>query len=99
MTFSSLYESRRPSGPQRRTDPRLDSPGQLAIIGLIVWLVGVVIHPLAILTPLGILLLLLAGAAYLLRPKKNTMYWRGREIELNDDRGPVQHVYRRFFKR
>ena len=99
MTFSSLYESRRPSRPQRRVDPRLDSPGQLAIIGLIVWLVGVVIHPLAILTPLGILLLLLAGAAYLLRPKKKTMYWRGREIELNDDRGLAQHVYRRFFRR
>ena len=100
MTFSSLYEPRRAGRPQRRVDPRLESPAQLAIIGVVVWLIGAVIHPLAwLLVPLGILLLLAAGVAYLLRPKRQTMYWRGREINLDDDRGPAQHIYHLFFRR
>jgi cbb3-type cytochrome oxidase subunit 3 len=66
----------------------------------VVWLVGAVIHPLAgLLVPLGIGLLLVAGVAYLLRPKKHSMYWRGREIDLDDDRGPAQQLYRFFFRR
>jgi cbb3-type cytochrome oxidase subunit 3 len=100
MTFSSFPQQRRPGGTsERRTQPPLESPAQLAVIGLVVWLIGVLIHPLALLAPLGLLLLLLAGLAYLLRPKKRTMYWRGREIELDGDRGPVEQLYRLLFKR
>jgi hypothetical protein len=100
MTFSSLYSNRGSGTQRRRVDPRLDSPAQLALIGILVWLVGAVIHPLAgILVPLGIVLLLGAGVAYLLRPKRQTMYWRGRAIDLNDHRGPVQRLYRLFFRR
>ena len=84
---------------RRQTDLRLDSPLQLAIVAGIVWLVSVVIHPLAILAPLGILLLVLAGLAYLLRPKTQTMYWRGRRIDLNEHpAGPAQRLYRQVFK-
>jgi hypothetical protein len=84
---------------RRQTDLRLDSPLQLAIVAGIAWLVGVVIHPLAILVPLGIVLLVLAGVAYLLRPKTQTMYWRGRRIDLNDQgSGAAQRLYRQVFK-
>jgi hypothetical protein len=82
----------------RRLDPPLDSPGQLALIAIVVWLIGAVIHPLAILAPLGLLLLLAAGIAYLLRPKPHSMYWRGRKIDLDDDTGPAQRLYRMVFK-
>ena len=100
MTFNSPYESGRSGRTQQRVDPRLESPAQLAIIGVVVWLVGAVFHPLAaLLVPLGIVLLLAAGVAYLLRPKKHTMYWRGREIDLDDRRGPAEQLYRVFFKR
>jgi hypothetical protein len=100
MTFNSFYQPRGSTKPRQRVDPRLDSPAQLAIIGVVVWLVGAVVHPLAsILVPLGIVLLLLAGVAYLLRPKKQTMYWRGREIDLDNDRGPAHQLYRIFFRR
>lgn len=100
MTFSSLYEPQRAGRPSRRVDPRLESPAQLAIIGFVLWLVGAVIHPLAgLLIPLGVALLLAAGIAYVLRPKRQTMYWRGREINLDDDRGPAQRLYRLFFRR
>jgi hypothetical protein len=80
------------------TFPRFESPGQLALVGVALWLIGAVIHPLAILAPLGIVLLLLAGVAYLLRPKTHSMYWRGRRIDL-DDGGPGQRAYHVFFKR
>lgn len=96
MTFSSLDQHNR---PQVRTDPPLESPGQLAVIAIVVWLIGTLIHPLAILAPAGIILLVVAGAAYLLRPKKRSMYWRGREIDLDDDRGPIAQLYHMVFKR
>ena len=80
-------------------DPPLESPGQLALIAIVVWLIGAVIHPLAILAPVGLVLLLVAGAAYLVRPKKHTMYWRGREIDLDDHSSPAEQLYRMVFKR
>jgi hypothetical protein len=79
--------------------PRFESPGQLALVALGALLVGIFFHPLAILAPLGVILLLLAGAAYLMRPKSQTMYWRGRRIELDDGRGAANQVYHTFFKR
>ena len=85
---------------RRQTDLRLESPAQLAIVAVVVWLVGVFIHPLAVLAPLGVLLLVLAGLAYVLRPKTQTMYWRGRRIDLNEHpTGPAQRLYRQVFKR
>ena len=97
MTFNSLYEPSRQT--RRALKPPFESPAQLAVIAIVVWLVGAVIHPLAILGPIGLLLLLIAGVAYLLRPKRQSMYWRGRQIDLNDDRGPVQRLYRLVFRR
>jgi cbb3-type cytochrome oxidase subunit 3 len=54
-----------------------------------------VIYPLGILAPLGLVLLLMAGVAYLLRPRTRSMYWRGRQIDLDDEPGPAQQLYRR----
>lgn len=99
MSFNSLYEPRG-TGRPRRVNAPLESPGQLAIIGVVVWLVGAVFHPLAwLLVPLGIVMLLIAGIAYVARPKRQTMYWRGREINLDDDRRPLAQVYRLVFRR
>ena len=53
----------------------------------------------ALLVPIGIILLLVAVVAYLLRPRSQTMYWRGRRIELNDRQGPGQRLYYTFFRR
>jgi cbb3-type cytochrome oxidase subunit 3 len=80
-------------------DLRLDSPGQLALAAVLVWVVGTLVHPLAILAPLGVLLLLVAGIAYLLRPKNQTMYWRGRRIDLDDRSSAGQRVYHMLFRR
>jgi len=91
MTFTSRVS--------RRFSPLFDSPGQLAVIAAVVWLVGVFIHPLAILAPLGLGLLLLAVVAYVLRPRSHTMYWRGRRIDLDDNPGPIEGLYRALFKR
>ena len=79
--------------------PRFDSPGQLALVGVGVWLIGAIFHPLAVLAPVGVVLLLLSGVAYLLRPKSQSMFWRGRRIELNEQGGPGRQLYHVFFKR
>jgi hypothetical protein len=93
----SLYQSDR---QRPRLGPPLEAPGQLAIIGVVVWLIGALVHPLAaLLVPLGIALLLLAGVAYLVRPKRHTMYWRGREIDLADSRGAADQLYHLIFRR
>ncbi|HEY2596322.1 MAG TPA: hypothetical protein VGK33_20710 [Chloroflexota bacterium] len=93
MTFSRI------SHPATPTHPRFDSPAQLAIAAVILWAVGALIHPLALLAPIGIVLLLAAGIAYLLRPRTQTMYWRGRRIELNDRQGAGRRLYSTFFRR
>jgi hypothetical protein len=85
--------------PQRRADARLESPLQLAVVGGVVWLAAALIHPLALLGPLGLVLLVLAGVAYVIRPRTHSMYWRGRHIDLDEDRGLGAHIYRLFFRR
>jgi hypothetical protein len=79
--------------------PRFESPGQLALVAIGALLVGLFFHPLSILVPLGMILLVLAGVAYLMRPKSQTMYWRGRRIELDNAQSPANQTYHLFFKR
>ena len=81
------------------TFPRFESPGQLALVAVAIWVVGALFQPLAILAPVGLVLLLIAGVAYLLRPKQQTLYWRGRRIDLNDGRGAGHQLYHTFFRR
>lgn len=81
------------------TFPRFQSPAQLALVAVALWLVGALVHPLGLLAPIGIILLLIAGAAYVLRPKSQTMYWRGRRIDLDDGHGAGRQLYHVFFKR
>jgi hypothetical protein len=81
------------------TFPRFESPGQLALVAVAIWLIGAIFHPLAVLAPIGVILLVCAGLAYLLRPKSQSMYWRGRRIDLDDGRGVGTQLYRTFFKR
>ena len=76
-----------------------ESPGQLAVIAIVTWLIGAVIHPLAFLVPLALLLLIGAGVAYALRPRQHTMYWRGREIDLSDQQSSTERLYRLIFRR
>jgi hypothetical protein len=95
MSFSSLPQNNQ---RRRRANPPLESPRQLALIAAVVWLIGFLFHPIAVLAPIGIALLLVAGAAYLVRPKKRTMYWRGRELELDGEPGPMDRLYRSVFK-
>jgi hypothetical protein len=96
MTSTSLHQDNRRRAP---TSAPLESPAQLAIIAIVVWLIGVFFQPLGILAPIGFVLLLVAGAAYFMRPRKRTMYWRGRELDLTDDLGPVERLYYQLFKR
>jgi hypothetical protein len=80
-------------------DVRLESPAQLAVAAIVIWLIGALVHPLAALAPLGLLLLVLAGLAYLVRPRRHTMYWRGRQIDLDDGPRLGQQLYHLFFRR
>jgi hypothetical protein len=79
--------------------PPLESPGQLAMIAVVLWLIGAVLHPLAFLVPLGLLLLVGAGVAYAMRPRQRSMFWRGREIDLRDHQSASERLYWSIFRR
>jgi hypothetical protein len=96
MTLNSLSD---PPRSRRSLDLRFESPAQMAVIALVLWLVGAVIHPVTILAPLGLALLLVAGVAYLLRPRAHSMYWRGRRIDLDDEPNAFAQLYRLLFRR
>jgi hypothetical protein len=81
------------------TFPRFESPGQLALVALGIWLLGAIFHPLAVLSAVGLVLLVAAAVAYVLRPKSQSMYWRGRRIDLDERRGAGAQLYHTFFKR
>ena len=77
--------------------PQPRSPAQLAIVGALVWLVGALLH-LALLAPLGVALLILAGIGQLIRPRSREMYWRGRRIMLDDQPSAAHRIYRAVFR-
>ena len=77
--------------------PQPRSPAQLALVGALIWLVGVLVH-LALLAPIGIALLLLAGIGQLIRPHSREMYWRGRKIMLDDQPSAAHRIYRAVFR-
>ncbi|MBV8715746.1 MAG: hypothetical protein JO020_23345 [Chloroflexi bacterium] len=81
------------------TFPRFESPGQLALVAVVIWLIGALFHPLAVLAPIGVVLLVVAGVAYVLRPKNQSMYWRGRRIDLDQGHGAGAQLYHALFKR
>src|SRR5688572_21770308 len=53
------------------------SPGQLALIGVGLWVIGVLLPAVHLLTIVGIALLVVAGLSLFIRPRARTMYWRG----------------------
>jgi hypothetical protein len=77
--------------------PQPRSPAQLALVGGLIWLVGVLVH-LSLLAPIGIALLLLAGIGQLIRPRSHEMYWRGRRIQLDDEPSVAHRIYRAVFR-
>jgi hypothetical protein len=77
--------------------PQPRSPAQLAIVGALLWVAGVLIH-LALLAPIGIALLIVAGIGQLIRPRAREMYWRGRRIELDDKPSAAHRIYRAIFR-
>src|ERR1700716_2038143 len=76
------------------------TPAHLAAVGIFIWLIGVLIHAAGVLVPLGLALVLVAGVGWLVRPRTQTMYWRGRQIELGDTRPtPGHRLYKAVFRR
>jgi hypothetical protein len=75
------------------------TPAHLAAVGAAIWLIGALIHVAGVLVPLGLALLLVAALGWLVRPRTHTTYWRGRPIELTDDRHTLGHrVYKALFR-
>lgn len=79
-------------------DLRPSSPGQLALIGVGLWLAGVLLPVLGFLSLAGIVVLAVAGITFLLRPRTREMYWRGRRIELGEATWG-ERLYRAIYRR
>jgi hypothetical protein len=84
---------------RRLPDLRPASPGQLALIGLGLSLVGVLVPALGMLTLLGVAALVVAGLSLFVRPRAQAMYWRGRRVELAGEPTWAERLYRMIYKR
>ena len=82
-----------------RLDLRLPPPGQLAVVGAVLWVLSLLVHAAALLGTLGIVLLVVAAVGYLIRPRSRTVYWRGRPMELEDEPTAAHRLYRLLFRR
>jgi hypothetical protein len=74
------------------------SPGQLALIGVGLWLVGVLLPAVHALTAVGVVLLVVAGVSMFVRPRARTMYWRGRQIDLQSEPTVGERLYRLIYR-
>lgn len=94
---------RRPPSTERDSvrlpDLRPASPGQLAVVGGLLCLAGLLAPALGILTLAGLAALLVAGLSFLIRPRTREMYWRGRRIDLGGEPWWGEHLYRLIYKR
>jgi hypothetical protein len=89
--------------PRTRTRPRLadlrpGSPGQLALLGGGLWLVGVLVPALGSLTLVGLAVAAVAGLSFFIRPRTRETYWRGRRIELSDNPTWGERLYRIIYR-
>ena len=76
------------------------TPAHLAALGVVIWLIGTLIHVAGVLAPVGLAFVLAAGLGWLVRPRTHTAYWRGRPIELPDDAPTLGHrLYKALFRR
>src|SRR5437868_3112098 len=66
--------SRKPAGGHGVAALRPSSPGQLALIGVGLWLAGALVPLLHGLAAVGVVLLVVAGLSLLIRPRARTMY-------------------------
>ena len=90
--------------PAARAAPRLmdlrpDSPGQLALVGGVLWLAGTLVPVLGALALVGLALVLVAGLSLLIRPRARETYWRGRRIELGGEPAWGERLYRLIYRR
>jgi hypothetical protein len=91
-------QSRNAAAGQGLAALRPSSPGQVALIGVALWLAGALVPLLHVLAPVGLALLVVAGLSLLIRPRARTMYWRGRLIDLHDEPSVGERLYRLIYR-
>jgi hypothetical protein len=62
------------------------------------WFLGGFVTALHLLAVLGVALLVVAGLSLLVRPRAQTMYWRGRRIELQSKPTAAERLYRLIYR-
>lgn len=80
-------------------DLRPSSPGQLALIGVGLWLAGFFVPALGFLSLLGVVALVVAGLSMLVRPRTREKYWRGQRIDLDGEPSVGERLYRLIYRR
>ncbi len=83
---------------RRLPDLRPANPGQLAVAGMALWLVGALAPGLAMLAALGAGMVAVAAVTYLLRPRRRVRYWRGRRVDLSGRPAPWTRLYRLLYR-
>jgi len=68
------------------------------LIGVGLWVIGLVLPAVHLLTIVGIALLVVAGLSLFIRPRARTMYWRGRRIDLDSEPTAGERLYRLIYR-
>lgn len=82
----------------RRIDLRPSSPGQVALVGIILAIVGWLVPGLHVATIAGLILLLFGFGTGLMRPRARRVTWRNREIDLAGPENWASRVYRWLYR-
>jgi hypothetical protein len=63
------------------------------------WIAGFLIPAIGLLALVGVVLTLIAGISYLVRPRTGQHYWRGRPLEVGAPPSVLERLYRLVYRR
>lgn len=89
---------RRLTAPLKRIDLRPSSPGQVALAGIILALVGWLVPVLHLASLAGLILLLVGFLTGLIQPRGRRVVWRNREIDLPGPETWATRLYRMLYR-
>lgn len=86
------------TAPFKRIDLRPSSPGQVALVGIILAVVGWLVPGLHVASLAGLILLLVGFLTGLMQPRGRRVVWRNREIDLPGRENWAARFYRMLYR-
>lgn len=89
---------RRFSATLKRLDPRPTSPGQVALLGIILAVIGWLVPAAHLAALIGLALLVVGFLTGLMQPRGRRVVWRGKDIDLPVRESAFTQLYRWLYR-